>query len=429
MCLSGEQGGRAMSEVVRKAAAAKEASVKLAAANTKLKNAALLAMAKMIRDNQETLLAANAVDLTNLTGKEGHSKAFYDRLKLTEGRIAGMEEGLLQLVALPDPVGEVTGMTLRPNGLQIGRIRVPLGVIGIIYEARPNVTVDAAGLALKAGNAVVLRGSSEAIHSNMALVRLLRQAVESVGLPAGAVTLVEDTSRAAVLEMMRLNNYLDVLIPRGGAALINSVVENASVPVIETGIGNCHTFVDESADPEMALAIAMNAKAQRPGVCNAMESLLVHSAVAESFLPRMLERLFAAGVEVRGCPRTQKYEPRVLAASEDDWYTEYLDLILAIKVVDSLHEAVNHINRYGSRHSEAIITSHYKNAREFLAAVDAAAVYVNASTRFTDGYEFGLGAEMGISTQKLHARGPMGLVELTTTKFIIFGDGQVRPDS
>ncbi|MBT9171866.1 MAG: Gamma-glutamyl phosphate reductase [Syntrophomonadaceae bacterium] len=415
-----------MSETARRAAEAKEASLVLAAAATKQKNAAILAMAKLIKDNREAVLAANEVDLAALAAKEGYSKAFYDRLKLTQGRIADMEEGLLQLAGLPDPVGEVTGMTLRPNGLQVGRVRVPLGVIGIIYEARPNVTVDAAGLALKAGNAVVLRGSSEAIHSNKALVRLLRMAVESAALPAGAVTLIEDTDRAAVLELMRLNNYLDVLIPRGGAALIQSVVENASVPVIETGIGNCHTFVDASADLEMAGMIALNAKTQRPGVCNAMETLLVHSTVADAFLPRMLERLFAAGVEVRGCPRTRSYDQRVFPAGEEDWYTEYLDLILAVKVVDSLQEAIAHINRYGSRHSEAIVTSQYKNAREFLSAVDAAAVYVNASTRFTDGFEFGLGAEMGISTQKLHARGPMGLQELTTTKFIIYGDGQVR---
>jgi glutamate-5-semialdehyde dehydrogenase len=415
-----------MSETAKKAAEAKEASLVLAAAATKQKNAAILTMAKLIKDNREAVLAANEVDLAALAAREGYSRAFYDRLKLTQNRIADMEEGLLQLAGLPDPVGAVTGMTLRPNGLQVGRVRVPLGVIGIIYEARPNVTVDAAGLALKAGNAVVLRGSSEAIHSNKALVRLLRMAVESVALPAGAVTLIEDTDRAAVLELMRLNNYLDVLIPRGGAALIQSVVENATVPVIETGIGNCHTFVDASADLEMAEAITLNAKTQRPGVCNAMETLLVHGTVADAFLPRMLERLFAAGVEVRGCPRTQSYDQRVFPAGEEDWYTEYLDLILAVKVVGSLQEAISHINKYGSRHSEAIVTSQYKNAREFLTAVDAAAVYVNASTRFTDGFEFGLGAEMGISTQKLHARGPMGLEELTTTKFIIYGDGHVR---
>lgn len=415
-----------MSDVVRKAAEAKAAAVALAAASTEKKNEALMSMAQVLEDGQEEILAANAVDLENLAKKEGYSKAFYDRLKLTDKRIMDMTEGLRQLVALPDPIGEVTGMQVRPNGLQIGTVRVPLGVIGIIYEARPNVTVDAAGLALKAGNAVVLRGSSEAIHSNKALVKALRQAVASVGLPEGSVVLVEDTDRAAVMEMMRLNQYLDVLIPRGGASLIKSVVENASVPVIETGTGNCHTFVDESADLPMAQEIAFNAKTHRPGVCNAMETLLVHNAVADRFLPGMLKQLFATGVEVRGCEKTQSYHNKVVPATEEDWYTEFLDLILAVKVVDSLDDAIFHINKYGSKHSEAIVTSLYKNARDFQSRVDAAAVYVNASTRFTDGFEFGLGAEMGISTQKLHARGPMGLTALTSMKYIVNGDGQVR---
>jgi glutamate-5-semialdehyde dehydrogenase len=415
-----------VSEVIQKAAEAKEAAVSLAVASTEKKNQALLAMADVLENAVEEIKAANAVDLQNLTKKADYSRAFYDRLKLTEARIADMTEGLRQLVALPDPVGEVIGMLTRPNGLQIGRVRVPLGVIGIIYEARPNVTVDAAGLALKAGNAVVLRGSSEAIHSNKALVGLLRRAVESVGLPAGTVTLVEDTDRAAVTEMMRLNEYLDVLIPRGGASLIKTVVENASVPVIETGTGNCHTFVDATADVGMAQDIAFNAKTHRPGVCNAMETLLVHESVAEAFLPGMLERFFAAGVEVRGCEKTQGFDKRVVPASEEDWSREFLDLILAVNVVDSLDGAIRHISQYGSKHSEAIVTALYNNAREFQARVDAAAVYVNASTRFTDGFEFGLGAEMGISTQKLHARGPMGLQALTSTKFIVNGDGQVR---
>ncbi|MDW7651747.1 MAG: glutamate-5-semialdehyde dehydrogenase [Bacillota bacterium] len=415
-----------MSEVVRKASEAKAAAADLAVASTEKKNQALLAMAEALENGRKEILAANARDLANFEKKEGYSRAYYDRLKLTDGRIDDMTEGLRQLVALPDPVGEVTGMVVRPNGLQIGRVRVPLGVIGIIYEARPNVTVDAAGLALKAGNAVVLRGSSEAIYSNKALVGLLRQAVESVGLPAGVVTLVEDTDRAAVMEMMRQNEYLDVLIPRGGAALIQSVVENASVPVIETGTGNCHTFVDESADLKMAEDIAFNAKTHRPGVCNAMETLLVHEAVAGEFLPGMLEKLLAAGVEVRGCQKTQAYNSRVVPATEEDWYSEFLDMILAVRVVGSLDEAISHINKYGSRHSEAIVTAGYQNAREFQARVDAAAVYVNASTRFTDGFEFGLGAEMGISTQKLHARGPMGLQALTSTKFIVNGEGQIR---
>jgi glutamate-5-semialdehyde dehydrogenase len=415
-----------MTDVVSKAKEAKGAAVMLAVASTELKNQALLAMAKALEDGQDAILAANAIDLDNLEKKEGYNRAFYDRLKLTEQRIGDMTEGLRQVVALPDPVGEVTGMQMRPNGLQIGSVRVPLGVVGIIYEARPNVTVDAAGLALKAGNAVLLRGSSEAIHSNKALVKVLREALVSVGLPAGSVTLIEDTQRSAVMEMMRLNEYLDVLIPRGGASLIKSVVENASVPVIETGTGNCHTFVDVSADLSMAREIAFNAKTHRPGVCNAMETLLVHEDVADAFMPVMLERFFAAGVEIRGCEKTQAYSPEVVPATEDDWYTEYLDLILAVKVVDSLAEAVKHISTYGSGHSEAIVTSLYRNAREFQTRVDAAAVYVNASTRFTDGFEFGLGAEMGISTQKLHARGPMGLTALTSTKFVVNGDGQVR---
>jgi len=415
-----------VSTVAERAAEAKEASKRMAWASASLKNEALLAMAGLLGDKKAEILAANEIDLEILQKKEGYSRAYYDRLKLTEARIEDMMEGLRQLAALPDPVGEVTGMWVRPNGLQVGQVRVPMGVVGIIYEARPNVTVDAAGLALKAGNAVVLRGSSEAINSNKALVAVLRQAVESVGLPGSAVTLIEDTERAAVVEMMRLNKYLDVLIPRGGASLIQSVVENASVPVIETGVGNCHTFVDESADLKMAGEIAFNAKTHRPGVCNAMETLLVHSAVADKFLPGMLESFIAAGVEVRGCARVQALDSRVKAAEEDDWYEEYLDLILAVKVVDSLEEAVAHIGKYGSGHSEAIVTSLYGNAREFQARVDAAAVYVNASTRFTDGFEFGLGAEMGISTQKLHVRGPMGLVALTSTKFVINGDGQIR---
>lgn len=415
-----------MSDVVQKAAEAKKASVQLATAAAAKKNEALLAIAEVLAANQEEILLANARDLENLTKKNDYNKAFYDRLALSKERIAEMTEGLRQLVALPDPIGEVTNMVVRPNGLQIGQVRVPLGVVGIIYEARPNVTVDAAALALKAGNAVVLRGSSEAINSNKALVKFLRQAMEMVGLPAGVINLIENTDRAAVQEMMRLTEYLDVLIPRGGANLIKSVVENASVPVIQTGSGVCHTFVDASADVEMAINIAFNAKTHRPAVCNALETLLVHKEAAAVFLPKMIEKYFAAGVEVRGCDKTSAYDSRVLLASDDDWAAEYLDLIVAIKVVDSFAEAVSHINRYGTGHSEAIVTSLYKRARDFQTEVDAAAVYVNASTRFTDGFEFGLGAEMGISTQKLHARGPMGLSALTSTKFIINGDGQIR---
>ncbi|NLZ38635.1 MAG: glutamate-5-semialdehyde dehydrogenase [Firmicutes bacterium] len=415
-----------MSEVMKKAAAAKAASVQMAMATTEKKNEALLAIADELTANQDEILAANKLDLDNLVRKKDYNKAFYDRLALSPERIAGMTEGVRQIAALPDPVGEVTGMWVRPNGLQIGQVRVPLGVIGIIYEARPNVTVDAAALALKAGNAVLLRGSSEAINSNIALVKCLQQALEKVGLPAGVISLIEDTERAAVQEMMRLNEYLDVLIPRGGANLIKTVTENASIPVIQTGTGVCHTFVDASADLEMAERIVFNAKTNRPGVCNAMETLLVHEKVADAFLPRILEKFFASGVEVRGCEKTCAYDERVKAAVDEDWSTEYLDLILAVKVVKSFAEAVSHINRYGTGHSEAIITTHYQRARDFQAQVDAAAVYVNASTRFTDGFEFGLGAEMGISTQKLHARGPMGLVALTSTKYIINGNGQIR---
>ena len=415
-----------MSEVVRIAAEAKAAAVHLAAATTDQKNEALLAMAKALTEHQDEVLAANARDLEAFRQKPGYTKALYDRLLLNEGRIAGMVEGLHQLVALSDPIGEVTGMTIRPNGLQVGQVRVPLGVVGIIYEARPNVTVDAASLALKAGNAVLLRGGSEAINSNKALVRILRQAVEAAGLPAAVISMIEDTDRAAVREMLRLNGYLDVLIPRGGASLIKTVIEHASVPVIETGTGVCHTFIDASADLSMAASIAMNAKTARPGVCNAMETMLVHRDIADKFLPLILPQLFEAGVEVRGCEVTQQYDERVKAATEEDWMAEYLDLILSVKVVSSLDEAINHINHYGTGHSEAIVTALYDHARQFQARVDAAAVYVNASTRFTDGFEFGLGAEMGISTQKLHARGPMGLLALTATKFIINGNGQIR---
>ena len=415
-----------MSEVINKAKEAKEACRFLAIASTAKKNEALLSMSEKLDENRDEILKANEEDLLKLSHKKGVTKSYYDRLKLTEARIEDMMEGLHQLIALPDPVGEVTGMWNRPNGLQIGRVRVPLGVVGIIYEARPNVTVDAAGLALKSGNAVVLRGSSEALHSNKAMVGLLRDAVVKVGLPVGSVTLIESKDRSAVREMIRLNDYLDVIVPRGGASLINTVVEHASVPVIETGTGNCHTFVDASADLRIAEEIAYNAKTQRPSVCNAMETLLVHKDVADTFLPPMIKRLFEAGVEIRGCMKTKSIDDRVLEATEEDWHTEFLDLILAVKVVDSLDEAINHINKCGSQHSEAIVTSLYSNAREFQARVDAAAVYVNASTRFSDGFEFGFGAELGISTQKMHARGPMGLTALTSTKFIINGDGQVR---
>ncbi len=415
-----------MSDLKQDIAQAKEAGVKMAEASTQEKHTALEHIAALLEEQTDFIIQENKLDLDNLAAKEGYSKAFYDRLQLTPDRIKGMAEGLREIIALPDPVGEIISMWKRPNGLQVGRVRVPLGVIGIIYEARPNVTVDAAGLALKSGNSVVLRGSSEAIHSNKALARLLKQGLQENNLPQGAVTLVEDTGRAAALELMKMNEFLDVLIPRGGAALIKTVVENATVPVLETGEGNCHTYVDADTDEEMAVEIADNAKTQRPGVCNAMETLLVHQDIASRYLPKILKLLQEKGVQLRGCRKTLDIFPGIQQATDEDWATEYLDMVLAVKIVDSFDEAVAHINQYGTGHSEAILTSSYQRAHTFLARVDAAAVYVNASTRFTDGFEFGLGAEMGISTQKLHARGPMGLTALTSTKFIILGQGQAR---
>lgn len=411
--------------VVEKARLAQKAARQLAAASTDVKNAALLAMAEALQQRSDEILRANAQDM-EAGRQKGLSQALLDRLLLTEKRIADMAEGLRQVAVLPDPVGEVVKMWTRPNGLQIGQMRVPLGVVGIIYEARPNVTVDAAALCLKTGNAVLLRGGSEAIHSNTAITRIISRAAREVGLPEGAIQLIEMTDREAVNVMLRLNGYLDVLIPRGGAGLIRTVVENASVPVIETGVGNCHVYVDAEADLAMAEEIVINAKTQRPAVCNAMETLLVHREVAADFLPGLAERLTELGVELRGCPETQRLVPGVQAATEEDWETEYLDLILSVRVVASLDDALDHIYRYGTKHSEAIVTSNYFTARRFLQEVDAAAVYVNASTRFTDGFQFGFGAEIGISTQKLHARGPMGLTELTTIKYIVYGEGQIR---
>lgn len=410
---------RAMGERARRAAST------LACASTGVKNEALMAMARGLEERSSAILEANRQDMERGRA-QGLSKALLDRLLLTPERIKEMADGLRSLIALPDPVGEVVKMWTRPNGLQIGKMRVPLGVIGIIYEARPNVTVDAAGLCLKTGNAVILRGGSEALNSNRVIAQVLSNAVSAAGIPEGAIQQVPTADREAVRIMMRMNGYIDVLIPRGGAGLIKAVVEQATVPVLETGTGNCHVYVEADADLEMAERIIINAKTQRPGVCNAMETLLVHEAVAETFLPVVAASLREKGVELRGCPRTRELLPDCLPATEEDWRTEYLDLILAVKVVQSLDEAIEHINTYGSRHSEAIITRDYSKARAFLQRVDAAAVYVNASTRFTDGGQFGFGAEIGISTQKLHARGPMGLEELTTTKYIIFGEGQVR---
>jgi len=412
-------------ELLEQGRRAKEAARKLAVASTGDKNRALHAMAERLLDQQDRILAANAVDMEG--GREkGLSKALLDRLLLTEKRIQDMAQGLREVAALPDPVGEISEMVTRPNGLQIGRMRVPLGVVGMIYEARPNVTVDATGLCLKAGNAVLLRGGSEAIHSNRVLVEILREALPAAGLPEDAVQLVQTTDREAVDVMVKMHGYLDVIIPRGGAGLIRRVIENATVPVIETGVGNCHVYIDEGADLEKAINIAVNAKCERPGVCNAMETLLVHARVAPQVLPRLGEIYAEKGVELRACPKAMPFLPGAKPAAEEDWATEFLDLILAVKVVDSYEEAVEHIHRYSTGHSEAIVTENYTRAQDFLKRIDAAAVFVNASTRFTDGGQFGFGAEIGISTQKLHARGPMALRELTTYKFIILGQGQIR---
>jgi glutamate-5-semialdehyde dehydrogenase len=416
---------QATSEVKRKAVLAKSAARVLAVLSTEQKNLALRSMVQALRDKKEIIIQANELDLKAAKSK-GISSALLDRLTLNDKRIEDMAEGLEEVAKLPDPIGEVTHMWRQPNGLEIGKVRVPLGVIGIIYEARPNVTVDAAGLCLKAGNAVVLRGGSEAINSNKAIVEVIEKAALTNGLPAGSINLIEDTDRAAANELMRLNGLIDVLIPRGGAGLIKAVIENATVPVIETGVGNCHLYVDSSADLAMAERIIINAKTQRPGVCNAIETLLVHKSVASRILPSIGEKLREKGVEIRGCELSREYIPYVFPATEEDWATEYLDLIIAVKVVDSVQEAIDHIDMYGSKHSEAIVTMDYQAARKFQKEVDAACVYVNASTRFTDGFQFGFGAEIGISTQKLHARGPMGLRELTSTKYLIYGDGQIR---
>jgi glutamate-5-semialdehyde dehydrogenase len=412
-------------EVIGKAQKAKSAAYHLANVSTVLKNKALEAMAEALIARQEEIIAANAIDIKN--GEEkGLSKTLLDRLLLTPERIEDMAHGLKVLVNLPDPIGEVESMWNNVDGLQIGKMRVPLGVVGMIYEARPNVTVDAAGLCLKTGNAVILRGGKEAINSNKITTKIISEAAHAVGIPEGAIQLIESTNREAVNIMLKLNEYLDVLIPRGGAGLIQTVVQNATVPVIETGVGNCHVYVDDEADLQMAHDIAINAKCHRPGVCNAMETLLVHKDVAEEFLPKLGQSLIENGVEIRGCPKTRAILPFAKEATEEDWSVEFLDLILAVKVVENIDEALEHIYRYSTKHSEAIITNNYLKSRRFLKEVDAAAVYVNASTRYTDGFQFGFGAEIGISTQKLHARGPMGLREMTTIKYIIYGEGQVR---
>lgn len=414
-----------MSELIIKGQKAKEASYVLMNATTTEKNNALLKMAEVLLKSSKEILEANKKDLENAIEK-GTPKAMLDRLALDESRINGMADGLKDVVSLPDPIGEVTGMWKRPNGLQIGKQRVPLGVIGIIYEARPNVTCDAAGLCLKSGNVVILRGGKEAINSNVAIVKALREGVKEAGLPEDVIQLVENTDREVATEMMKLNQYIDVLIPRGGAGLIQSVVQNATVPVIETGTGNCHVYVDCDADLEMAKNIVINAKTSRPSVCNAEEKLLVNEKIAKEFLPIIYKALKEKDVEVRGDKKVLEVLNEATEIQDDEWGKEYLDYIIGVKIVKDVDEAINHINKYGTGHSEAIITNSYENSQKFLQRVDAAAVYVNASTRFTDGSEFGFGAEIGISTQKLHARGPMGLNELTTNKYIIYGNGQVR---
>ena len=404
---------------------AKEAENTMRTITTDQKNQVLAAVADHLVESTDKLLEANAADVTN--AKQNHMpEGLVDRLMLSPERIEGMAEGLRQLVALEDPIGEVTGMKKRPNGLLIGQKRVPLGVVGIIYEARPNVTADAFGLCFKTGNVVILKGGSDAIHSNEAIVDCIRESLKACGITENAIQLIADTSRETAAEFMKMNEYVDVLIPRGGKGLIKAVVNQSTIPVIETGTGNCHIYVDESADLDMAVNIILNAKTQRVGVCNACESLLVHANVKEKLLPVLAQKLKEKHVEMRADKEAHELMPGSVDATEEDWGTEYLDYILSIKVVYSVDEAIAHINHYNTGHSEAIITNDYTNAQKFLDEVDAAAVYVNASTRFTDGFEFGYGAEIGISTQKLHARGPMGLLALTTTKYIIYGNGQIR---
>lgn len=411
--------------VKAKAQAAKQAAAKLAVTSTAVKNAALLAMAAALEAQQSEILAANERDMTAAAAK-GMKSSMLDRLKLTAERISGMADGLRQVAGLADPVGNVIDGKTLPNGLHITKIRVPLGVIGIIYEARPNVTADAAGLCLKSGNAVILKGGSEAMESNKTVAAILAQAAEGAGIPAGSIQFIDTSDRQAVQDLIHMNGLVDVVIPRGGAGLIQAVVRNASVPVIETGAGVCHTYVDKDANVEMAMKIAFNAKVQRPSVCNAMETLLVHKDIADKFLPMMLMMYNSSAVEIRGDKAVQEYSGQVHPVTEEDWSTEYGDLRLSVKIVDSIEEAMAHIAKYGTGHSECIVTNNYQAAQLFQYTVDAAAVYVNASTRFTDGNEFGFGAEIGISTQKLHARGPMALPELTSTKYLINGNGQVR---
>ena len=404
---------------------AKAASKKTAVLTTVERNNALRSVGDALIKHSDEIIKANQIDIENARAN-GMKPALLDRLSLNGERIKGMVEGLLQVADLEDPIGEITHMKKRPNGLMIGYQKVPLGVVAIIYESRPNVTVDAFSLTFKSGNAVILRGGSDCINSNIILVDIIRDSLKSMGLDEDSIILITDTDRKYVNELMKLNEYVDVIIPRGGAGLIKNVVNNSTVPVIETGTGNCHVYVDESADLDMAVNIVYNAKTQRIGVCNACESLVVHRAIAEKFIPMVVDKLKEKNVEVRGDSFSMDIDRRIVPATEEDWGTEYLDYIISLKTVENIDEAIEHINRYNTGHSEAIVTKDYDNSRKFTQQIDAAAVYVNASTRFTDGFEFGFGAEIGISTQKIHARGPMGLDALTTGKYVILGDGQVR---
>jgi glutamate-5-semialdehyde dehydrogenase len=411
--------------VLDKAQKAKAASRKLANISTEIKNTALFKMAAGLEQDAAGLIEANKKDLIAAEQK-GLSKAMIDRLTLNPDRIKAMADGLREVAALPDPVGEVLRMWRRPNGMEVGRMRVPIGLIGIIYESRPNVTADSAALCLKSGNGVLLRGGSEAVHSNSAIAEVLSKAGADAGIPEGAVSFIENPDRACVMEMLKLNQYIDLIIPRGGEGLIRMVSENSTIPVIKHDKGICHVYVDSRADLAMAEEICFNAKVQRPGTCNAMETMLVHQDVAKTFLPTILGRMKKAGVEIRGCAETKAIVPDIKEASDRDWDTEYNDLILNVRTIPSMEDAMEHIAAHGSQHSEAIVTNDYQNARRFQREVDASAVFVNASTRLNDGFEFGLGAEIGISTTRIHARGPMGLEELTSTKFIVFGNGQIR---
>lgn len=404
---------------------ARDASRILAKVSSGPKDKALISMSEAILSEQGFIIEENKKDIEESKAK-GFREAFIDRLTLTPSRIKSMAQGLKEIAALHDPVGEIVKMWRRPNGLLVGKMRIPIGVIGIIYESRPNVTADGAGLCIKSGNAVILRGGSESIRSNMAICTILRDSLKKNDLPEDCIQTIPVTDRVAIVEMLKLEDYIDLIIPRGGEELIRFISENSRIPVIKHYKGVCHIFIDESADPQMAERICINAKVQRPGVCNAMETLLIHENIAESFLPLIIKRFEEAGVEVRGCRRTREIVPHVKEATEDDWYTEYLDLIISVKVVKNLDEAISHIEEYGSMHTEAIVTQDYRNSQIFLNSVNSSTILVNASTRFSDGFELGLGAEIGISTSKLHAFGPMGVEELTTTKFIVYGNGQIR---